>query len=129
MSQGLNVPWRTQQVAEQRLELSWQPSLWICSQVGLFPDVSAPGQARTDALRKGLLRHWGHSLPDDRQRAWVFLPNLPVGCCAGEQHEMGLSAKGVGLGSADWARVDFGGWPKPLEMLVRIRHSHQIKIL
>lgn len=87
---------------KQRLEVGCWPEVRIISQVGLFPGVSAAGEARTDALQKGLLCCWGHSLPDDRQRPWVFPPNLPVGCCAGEwPREMGLSAKELSISPAD----------------------------
>lgn len=90
---------------KQRLEVSCQPEVRIVSQVGLFPGVSAAGQARTAALQKSLLCCWGHSLPDDRQRPWVFPPNLPVGCCAGEwPREMGLTAKGLSISSAYWGK-------------------------
>lgn len=95
---GLGEPSRWD---EQKLEVSCQPEVRIVSQVGLFPGVSAAGEARTAALQKGLLCHWGHSLPDDGQRPWVFPPNLPAGCCAGEwPREMGLAAKGLSVSSS-----------------------------
>lgn len=99
---GLGEPsgWKKQQ-----LEVCCQPEVRIISQVGLFPGVLAAGEARTAALQKGLLCCWGHSLPDDRQRPRVFSPDLPVGCCAGEwPHEMGLSARGLGINSPDWGK-------------------------
>lgn len=99
---------------KQWLEVSCQPEVHIVTQVGLFPGLSAAGEARTATLQKGLLCCWGHSLPDDRQRPWVFPPNLPIGCCAGEwPHEMGLSANGLSIRSADWGEGSLVGSQSP----------------
>lgn len=71
--------------------------------MGLFLLVA--GGAGAAAPQEGLLRCWGHSLPDDGQCPGVFPPDLPAGCRAGEWPlEMGLSAKGLSISSAQWGK-------------------------